>query len=117
MTSPSNPPVDSCGLTGCGYHGCMGLILQTGDEAKELVLAAKGVADLTWPAMAYVLGVPEATLTNWIRRPEKQPYGPAVVLCMEIAGGSEAWSDIVGHRIGAARRFHPDGRGSRTVAT
>ena len=84
-------------------------------NAKDLVVAAKGDAGLTWPGLAYVLGVPVATLTNWIRRADKEPYGPAVVICMEIAAGPEAWSDILSHRISTAKRHHPDGRSLRAA--
>ena len=84
-------------------------------SAKDLVLAAKDDAGLTWDGLAYVLGVPVATLTNWIRREEKEPYGPAVVICMEIVAGVEAWSDVLTHRITTAKRHHPDGRSLRSV--
>ena len=66
-------------------------------------------------AKARFLVLPVATLTNWIRREEKEPYGPAVVICMEIVAGVEAWSDVLTHRITTAKRHHPDGRSLRSV--
>jgi hypothetical protein len=95
--------------------GGMTVMTNPHHTAKGVVLGAKEIGGLTWAALAFVLGVPVATLTNWIRREDKEPYGPAVVLCMEIAAGPEAWSDVLAHRILMGKRHHPDGRSVRSA--
>jgi hypothetical protein len=52
--------------------GGMTVMTNPHHTAKGVVLGAKEIGGLTWAALAFVLGVPVATLTNWIRREDKE---------------------------------------------
>ena len=88
------------------------------DGRSYLIVEAKRVSRLTWPALADVLDVPVETLQNQCRRSGRSPYGPSVVLCELILEGAperegepHTWSSTLGDRIARARRKYPDTRG------
>jgi len=69
---------------------------------KELLWKARETVGLSWPALAYVFGLPQRTVANWAYVEGRTPTPTALLLCEMLTRPPREWGTFFQRRIKAA---------------